>query len=192
LYCGKCGAEVPEGAERCKACGAPVESVAPSGQMPSSAEAARKPTVRYAGFWLRFLALVVDSVILGIGMAPIIYRPMASNVGTQPKPQDILNFYMSGSPQLWALLLLAQLIYWLYYASFESSAWQATPGKRLFGLFVTDLVGKRISFARATGRNFAKLLSQFIFFAGYLMAGFTARKQALHDFLAGCLVRKKT
>jgi uncharacterized RDD family membrane protein YckC len=189
LHCGKCGAEIPEGAERCGSCGTPV---APPGPAANPFRVARKPAVRYAGFWLRFLAFVIDSLILGIAMAPVIYKPMASNVGTQPGPQDIINFYMSGSPQLLALLLLAQLIYWLYYASFESSAWQATPGKKLFGLYVGDLAGLRISFARASGRNFAKLLSQFIFFAGYVMAGFTARKQALHDFLAGCLVLKKS
>jgi uncharacterized RDD family membrane protein YckC len=189
LHCGKCGAEIPEGAERCGSCGA---AVAQAGPAANPFGAARKPAVRYAGFWLRFLAFIVDSLVLGIGMGPIIYKPMAANVGTNPGPQDFLKFYRSGSPQLLALLALGQLIHWLYFASFESSRWQATPGKKLLGLFVTDLAGQRISFARATGRNFGKLLSEFIFFAGYVMAGFTARKQALHDLVAGCLVLKKS
>ena len=56
------------------------------------------------------------------------------------------------------------------------------------GLKVTDLQGKRISFARATGRHFAKLLSGMILLIGYIMAGLTERKQALHDMIAGTLV----
>jgi uncharacterized RDD family membrane protein YckC len=55
-------------------------------------------------------------------------------------------------------------------------------------LKVTDLEGRRISFARATGRHFAKLLSGFILMIGFIMAGFTQRKQALHDMIAGTLV----
>jgi uncharacterized RDD family membrane protein YckC len=81
---------------------------------------------------------------------------------------------------------------WLYYALFESSTWQATPGKKVLGLFVTDLNGNRISFAHASGRFFAKLISGLIPFGiGYMMAGFTAKKQALHDLIAGCLVLRK-
>jgi uncharacterized RDD family membrane protein YckC len=56
------------------------------------------------------------------------------------------------------------------------------------GLKVTDLEGRRISFARATGRHFAKILSGLMFFIGFIMAGFTQRKQALHDMIAGTLV----
>jgi uncharacterized RDD family membrane protein YckC len=60
----------------------------------------------------------------------------------------------------------------------------------IFGLKVTDLNGQRISFERATGRHFAKWLSSLILFIGYIMAGFSERKQALHDLLAGTLVRR--
>jgi uncharacterized RDD family membrane protein YckC len=55
---------------------------------------------------------------------------------------------------------------------------------------VTDLQGNRISFARATGRHFAKYISAMILLIGYIMAGFTERKQALHDMIAGTLVRR--
>ena len=71
-----------------------------------------------------------------------------------------------------------------------SSSYQATFGKMIFGMKVTDLYGNRVSFARATGRHFAKWLSGMIFFIGYIMAGFTERKQGLHDMLAGTLVRR--
>ncbi len=87
--------------------------------------------------------------------------------------------------------LAGGVLWWLYFAIMESSAWQATLGKKALGLYVTDYDGRKISFARATGRHFAKILSTLILFIGYMMAGFTARKQALHDMIAGCLVLKK-
>jgi len=77
---------------------------------------------------------------------------------------------------------------WIYEAAMESSAKQATLGKMALGLKVTDVEGRRISFARATGRHFAKYISGMILLIGYIMAGFTARKQALHDMIAGTLV----
>jgi len=77
---------------------------------------------------------------------------------------------------------------WLYSALFESSHAQATPGKMLLGIKVTDLNGGRISFARATGRHFGHFLSGVFCLIGYFMAIFTEKKQALHDILAGCLV----
>jgi uncharacterized RDD family membrane protein YckC len=74
----------------------------------------------------------------------------------------------------------------------EASARQGTLGKIALGLFVTDLEGRRITFARATGRFFAKIVTGLIpFFIGYIMAGFTEKRQALHDMIAGCLVLKK-
>ena len=65
---------------------------------------------------------------------------------------------------------------------------EATPGKLAVGICVTDLEGQRISFPRALGRTLGKLLSVLFFGLGFLMAGWTARKQALHDLLAGTLV----
>jgi uncharacterized RDD family membrane protein YckC len=59
------------------------------------------------------------------------------------------------------------------------------------GLVVTDMNGNRISFLRATGRYFAKILSALILLIGYIIAAFTARKQALHDMLASTLVLKR-
>jgi uncharacterized RDD family membrane protein YckC len=79
----------------------------------------------------------------------------------------------------------------LYYSVMESSPWQATLGKRALGLQVTDLQGRRISFGRATGRYFAKIVSGLTLSIGYLMAGFTRRKQALHDIIAECLVVRR-
>ena len=77
---------------------------------------------------------------------------------------------------------------WLYEALMESSSYQSTLGKMIFGMKVTDLYGNRISFARATGRHFAKILSGMILCIGFIMVGLTERKQGLHDLLAGTLV----
>jgi uncharacterized RDD family membrane protein YckC len=73
----------------------------------------------------------------------------------------------------------------------ESSVKQATLGKLAIGIIVTDLQGSRITFGRATGRYFGKILSSLILSIGYIMAGFTEKKQALHDMIAGCLVVMK-
>jgi uncharacterized RDD family membrane protein YckC len=144
----------------------------------------------YAGFWLRAVALAIDLVVLSVVLGPTIFEPIfrKNQVGTSLR--DVLQFYGGGTRQAIALILLLHLILWLYFAAFESSAWQATPGKKIWGLIVCDLNGQRVSFGRATGRYFGKLISQF-FMIGYLMAGFTKRKQALHDMLAGCLVLKR-
>ena len=93
---------------------------------------------------------------------------------------------------MWGAVGLLQLIafvgVWLYFALMESSAWQATLGKKVLGLYVTDLEGRRLGFGRATGRYFAKAISNFTLLIGYVIAGFTKKKQALHDIIAGCLV----
>ncbi len=73
----------------------------------------------------------------------------------------------------------------------ESSGCQATLGKMAWGICVTDLDGKRISFGRATGRYFGKILSGLIIFFRYFMISFTRQKQALHDMMAGTLVGNK-
>jgi len=83
---------------------------------------------------------------------------------------------------------LAVLFGWLYCAGCESSAWQATLGKRLLGIAVTDENGERISFVRASCRHLAKVLSALPLLIGYLITPFTARKQALHDLISRSLV----
>jgi uncharacterized RDD family membrane protein YckC len=73
----------------------------------------------------------------------------------------------------------------------ESSPLRGTIGKWALGIYVTNLEGQRISFATATGRFFGKIISGLILGIGYIMAGATDRKQALHDKMAECLVMRK-
>lgn len=100
-------------------------------------------------------------------------------------------FYASGftDDEVQGFAFLAWLMcYWIYFAVLESSSWQATLGKRALGIIVTDERGERLTFGRATGRYWAKWLSYLTFLVGFAMAGFTRKKQALHDVLANTLV----
>jgi len=83
------------------------------------------------------------------------------------------------------------IMLWLYYAIMESSPRQATLGKMVLQIIVTDNEGNRISFGRATGRNFAKIISIIILLIGFIMIAFTKRKQGLHDMIAKTLVVAK-
>tara|TARA_B100001245_G_C22536040_1_gene269160 strand:- start:219 stop:485 length:267 start_codon:yes stop_codon:yes gene_type:complete len=88
--------------------------------------------------------------------------------------------------------LPSSLIYWwIYFAVMESSPTQGTLGKMAIGIKVTDLEGSRISFGRASGRHFGKLISGLILQMGFVMVAFTKKKQGLHDKMASCLVVNK-
>lgn len=141
----------------------------------------------HAGFWLRVVAWVIDGLILS-PMFVVFYLIVAgsSAVPLAMQPYGLVPFRVL--PSLWFVWVLVP---WLYYALCESSAWQATPGKLALGLKVTDEYGRRIGFGRATGRFFGKFLSGFIFDIGYMLAGWTVRKQALHDLMAGCCVVRR-
>jgi uncharacterized RDD family membrane protein YckC len=187
--CAKCGEAIADGARICAACGEPVRPLADDPARPAGFADARRPTV-YAGFWLRAAAYIADSLLLGIAIGFAVLFPLMKR-GALPADNPWIFFTAGPTRQMIAIQLLVTLVSWLYFASFESSKWQATPGKRIFGLRVTDLQNRRVSMARASGRYFGKLLSTTLFFVGFLLAGFTPRKQALHDLLARCLVVKK-
>jgi uncharacterized RDD family membrane protein YckC len=131
--------------------------------------------VEYAGFWRRVAAVLIDGLILSVVTVP---AGLSMGDGDPTGPGAL-------SP---GLVTLSTVVQWLYYALLESSSKQATVGKMALGIRVTDLDGGRISFGRATGRYFGKILSGLILGIGFLMAAFTERKQALHDLLAGTLV----
>ncbi len=201
MFCSKCGSAVAEGASFCAACGQPV-AVVSGGQSsapvaaPSATADARRP-VAYAGFWLRFVAIIIDSIAINVA-ARILMFPFLGALGLRMAfmrhwpmaPMDPGEIMALIGTFFW-LIAIVSVVKWLYYALLESSAWQATLGKKALGLMVTDLEGRRISFGRATGRYFAKIISALILCIGFMMAGFTEKKQALHDMIAGCLVIRK-
>jgi uncharacterized RDD family membrane protein YckC/Tfp pilus assembly protein PilE len=134
----------------------------------------------HAGFWRRVAAYFIDSFIVGLAawlVSLVLILGTAATGGVSAMIAATMVNY---------IVMLA--IYWLYFALQESSPAQATLGKRAFGLKVTDDHAHRIGFGRATGRFFGKFVSSFILGIGYLLAGFTERKQALHDMMASTFV----
>ena len=177
------------------AAAAPAMPAAPYDQAPAPYAAygaipAPAPGHVYAGFWRRFAAFLIDTVLLGVAVFILAFLisffvllGLVSS-GQQPTDQNLIG----ASYALYAILFV---LLWLYYAGLESSPWQATIGKRLMRLVVTDLFGRRISFGRATGRYFSKILSLLILAAGFWMIPLTQRKQGLHDLIARTLVARR-
>ena len=135
----------------------------------------------YAGFWKRFVANLIDSVILGVG-GMAVGAVVGSVYGGITGSESGVEVFAK---------IIGVIVGWLYYAACESSAAQATPGKRALGILVTDLNGQRISFGRASGRHFGKILSALCLGIGYLAVAFTEKKQGWHDSVADCLVVNK-
>jgi serine/threonine protein kinase len=133
----------------------------------------------FAGFWKRAFSIAFDScllIIVGLVVGIMVVILLEGGGGGGGVPPEIL-------------IGLGILIGWLLYsAGFESSDSQATPGKMAYGIKVTDLQGEQIGFWKATGRQLGKTVSTVILLVGFIMAGFTEKKQALHDQMAGCLV----
>ena len=135
--------------------------------------ACRSPVI-YGSFGNRFVAAILDGLIVGIPMAGI-------------------NFFilgvtdLNGGPNYFSSAFNL-IVNWLYFAYMESSERQATIGKAAMNLKVTDMNGQRIDFGRASIRQFSKILSGCMLLIGYIMAAFTDKKQALHDIIAGTLV----
>ena len=182
MKCPHCGANVSDADTFCYQCGGSLDSAEDIAAKPPVSEVKVTPapktiksgvdTFRFAGFWKRFAAWLLDAIIL-----TIITLPLSLIIFIVP---PYLSTFIS-SP-------ISLLIGILYYGLQESSEHQATLGKRALGIIVTDLEGSRISFGRAAGRELAKILSALILLIGYLMIGFTEKKQGLHDMIAGCLV----
>lgn len=154
--------------------------------VPSEAEC--QPTFQpvYAGFWPRVAAALIDGFVICVPMYMLLFftfvvlwKVTAGNGGGLSK--GILA----------ALVMLMLAVPWLYFSLLESSRWQATVGKRALRLYVTDIEGHRLSRARSMGRNLAKCLSTLTLGVGYLVCGFTARRQALHDLAAHCVILRR-
>lgn len=149
---------------------------------------AASPVV-YAGFWLRVAACLLDSVILmilGAVAGGIFGFFLGAVMGASGAGMD--NIRVVGAVFGYAIGIILN---WLYFTLFEASKKQATPGKIALGILVMDTDGNRITFGRANGRYWGKILSGMTLLIGYLMAAFTQQKQALHDMMADCLVVRK-
>lgn len=151
----------------------------------------------HAGFWKRVAAYILDAIILYIPQM-LIEKALGGDAAKAALQQASLDAL--GNPDammaanmhyyatMWPAMLLILVMGVLYFAVCESSAWQGTLGKLALGIRVTDLQGRRISFPRALGRYFAKILSAIILGIGFLMVAWTQRKQGLHDMICDTLV----
>jgi uncharacterized RDD family membrane protein YckC len=151
--------------------------------------------MKYAGFWRRFFAYLIDAILFWVVFVVVIGGALGVTdlelSGTVGDSTGQMSRPATASEDTQLLFQLGVLVLsWLYFALLESSPRQGTLGKMALGIKVTDLDGNRITFGRATGRFFAKIISGVILMIGYIMAAFTAKKQALHDIIASTLVIK--
>ena len=191
MYCMECGNEIATEAMFCNKCGArqvivnPLQDVQEK-NYPSRQQNIENTEFNYSGFWRRFVALIIDSVILAI-VGAIIGGVLGAIIGF------ILGFNGVDIPTIKTITsvvggMAGLVLNWIYFTAYESSSKQATLGKRMMGMYVTDINGQRITFAKANGRYFGKILSGLLVCIGFVMAGFTKKKQGLHDIMASTLV----
>jgi len=171
MYCPNCGTASTEGQSFCVKCGTKLDAIA-ARSVPSPPAAGI--TSPYSNFWRRAAAFLIDIFILLF--IYVLILAFASGPNKTASPIAPLLFFVA---------------VWVYFAGMESSKLQATIGKLALGIKVTDLQGRRIGFGRATGREFARILSGMPLYIGYVVAGFTKRRQAFHDMIAGTLVVNK-
>ncbi len=141
----------------------------------------------YVGFWVRFIAFIIDFILILIISLGIVY----------------FIALLSITLAYLAMPIIVICVIWLYEAGFQSSSLMATPGKRLFGIVVTDVEGKQIGFGHATVRVFCKMLIggiiQNIIPAMALLVSLygavdelsivvNKNKRSIHDFIAGTYV----
>jgi uncharacterized RDD family membrane protein YckC len=145
---------------------------------------------------MRYAARLIDGAIITVVLSfsyQLAYTSFAyySQFINTKSDSLLSNYEIVGKYAFRYIIIFSIIFSWMYYAAFEASHWKGTPGKKLLGLSVTDSEGNRIGFGQATGRHFAKIISGLILGIGFLMAGFSEKKQALHDQIANCLVWKK-
>jgi uncharacterized RDD family membrane protein YckC len=189
MFCPGCGAALDPSIVFCAQCGYSI--------------ARRSAPMRYAGFWARVAATVIDSLLMTPLMIVLLFFLMP-RVTAQDYREDVRaahgtdrsdvawhRFLQQEMRILGALVLAGFIASWPYYTLLEASPAQGTVGKLILRLKVTDLDGRRVRWGRANARYLGRWISGLPYCAGYLFPLFTARKQALHDMMARCLVLKR-
>ena len=206
FFCPQCGAQCAASSAFCQKCGARLtpEAAATSSSVaacsypvavaPASAATPVLPESYYGGFWIRVAAYLIDQLLLTAATLPFflalvfpsILRVMREAEAAQQQPGPEVIFSILGSMSLFILIVFCGN--WLYEALLTSSSWQGTVGKRILRLKVTDDFGRKISFGRSTARFFAKILSGWVMYIGFIMAAFMERKRGLHDIICNTQV----
>ena len=203
MFCSRCRQSVAPESTQCPACGQstgvrPVPRPYPSSPWQTRI-AVPQVSVSYAGFWMRFLAWMIDQAMV-TGLAMIVLGKLISLArvgsifrGLEPLDDSGDDWYaILGLGATAGFVLFYLVMSWLYHALMESSAWQGTIGKRALGIVVTDLSGTKIDFGRASGRFFSRFVTNLIPLGmGFIAVAFTQRKQAVHDLISSCLVLRK-
>jgi len=154
--------------------------------------------VKYAGFWIRFLASFLDTLFLALPVAILIYFLSDGNWFDFSQYQQNIAYAMSGNadkalanqPQTslkWELLfeisvLIVTIIFWRRWRG-------ATPGKKFVHIKIVDAkTFKEIDNKQAITRSFGYIVSTLVFLIGFIMVAFREDKRGLHDLLAGTVV----
>ena len=176
--CPECLVKIENSPKYCSNCGLELFSE------PEAPDAVEEPPRKllyayhvYAGFLKRLTAYIIDSLIISVGV--FIYYQLTS---------DSSSLSLASSVTKSANNYLFYVIWWGYFTFSESSAYQATFGKRILKIKVVDLNGERLTFLHAGLRQICGALSALSFGIGYLLSIFTEHKQTLHDYLADALV----
>ncbi|AZB41576.1 RDD family protein [Bacillus sp. FJAT-42376] len=130
-------------------------------------------SVKYAGFWVRFGAYLIDGVIFLI----IFGIPSFLLIGGDPAANTAIRLFIGTLSALYVILM-------------PTTKWQGTIGKKLLGLKIVDENGGRLTAGRAVLRYIGQIISALVLYIGFIMAAFTNRKRALHDMMAHTYVVK--
>ncbi len=184
VYCNQCGFASAGDAQFCQKCGALLQL---QGEFASAIPMSLSPP-HYAGFWIRVAAALFDTILIFTALYPV--RLLLGSVVTLVGLDAQISPHEMSLVRRWVRIGIGIVLAWVYRAGMESSSYQATLGKMVLRLRVTDLNMGRLSFERATGRYFAKYLSTLVLGLGYVMVAFDDEKQGLHDRIAGTRVLK--
>lgn len=160
--CEKCGELSVDPGAFCMICGA---------RMPIVERIAGSATMKYAGFWVRVMAHLIDNFLVST-----VSYTIAAVCGAVNMDESLFS----------AVIMI--ILVPVYYAGMEASSRQATLGKQALGLIVIDDMGKRLTVGKAFKRWLCKILSGLLLGFGFLMVGFTKHKQGLHDSIMGTYV----
>jgi uncharacterized RDD family membrane protein YckC len=158
-------------------------------QVPATQPAFAEGSIRYAGFWIRVAAYLIDYVIVNLivivvsGVVGLIIGLVIGGLAAQRGEQATLPTSISLIGGAVGLVIVL-----VYYIKFNSGRWQATPGKRLLGIHLIKPDGQPIGGWLACGRYFAYIISALPFCIGFMMAGWNEDKKALHDMICGTRV----
>jgi uncharacterized RDD family membrane protein YckC len=147
----------------------------------------------YGGFWMRFLAIIIDGIILFV-VGAIVSFPfglamggVGLGLGSNPDPAQVMAV-LPAIMGMFGLSFLIRTVLSMAYEVYFLTTKGATPGKMAVGLKVIRADGGPIPVGLAVGRFFAKYLSFFTFCIGFIIAGFDREKRSLHDHICGTRV----